>query len=100
MFDRINNWIKALASLHNKEFSQAVSVLKMLDERTPLRGNHSLLVLLGEVLYYQGQYAKACDVLMRVTYIVNDSLIRWGGTGICVKRFWPFTNVLGVFLLI
>uniref|UniRef100_A0A1B6MFT6 Anaphase-promoting complex subunit 7 n=1 Tax=Graphocephala atropunctata TaxID=36148 RepID=A0A1B6MFT6_9HEMI len=63
--DWVNNWIKAQAYLYNKDLTQAITVLKQLDERTPLRGNHSLLVALGEVYYYMGDNARACNTLLR-----------------------------------
>ncbi|KAG8283976.1 Anaphase promoting complex subunit 7, partial [Homalodisca vitripennis] len=63
--DWVNNWIKAQAYLYNKDLPQAIAVLKQLEERTPLRGNHSLLVALGEVYYFTGDNAKACNMLLR-----------------------------------
>uniref|UniRef100_A0A1B6ENB3 Anaphase-promoting complex subunit 7 n=1 Tax=Cuerna arida TaxID=1464854 RepID=A0A1B6ENB3_9HEMI len=63
--DWVNNWIKAQAYLYNKDLTQAIAVLKQLEERTPLRGNHSLLVTLGEVYYFTGDNTKACNMLLR-----------------------------------
>lgn len=63
----MNNWIKAHAFVYNRDFTQAVNTLKQLDERTMLRGNHSVLVTLGEVYYYMGDTAKAATTLLRVS---------------------------------
>ncbi|XP_054269328.1 anaphase-promoting complex subunit 7 [Macrosteles quadrilineatus] len=73
--DWVNNWIKAHAHLYSKEFSQAINVLRQLDERTPLRGNHSLLVSLGEAYYYIGDNTKACNVLLRA-HNANPTITR------------------------
>lgn len=58
-------WIKAHALTHSREYPQAIAAFKHLDERTPLRGNHILLVNLGELYYYQGDNRNALLTLQR-----------------------------------
>jgi hypothetical protein len=67
---RLNFWIKAHSHLHNREYSQAVSTFRQLDERSSLRDNLSLLVAMGESYYYSGDHKNALIVLQRVSTVV------------------------------
>lgn len=68
--DRLNSWIKAHAHLHNREYSQAVTTFRQLDERSSLRDNLSLLVAMGESYYFSGDHKNALIVLQRVSTVV------------------------------
>lgn len=63
--DWLNSWIKAHSHLHNREYSQAVSTFRQLDERSSLRDNLNLLVAMGESYYYSGDHKNALIVLQR-----------------------------------
>lgn len=70
VMDRLNSWIKAHSHLHNREYSQAVTTFRQLDERSSLRDNLSLLVAMGESYYYSGDHKNALIVLQRVSVVV------------------------------
>jgi len=73
--DRLNSWIKAHSHLHNREYSQAVTTFRQLDERSSLRDNLSLLVAMGESYYYSGDHKNALIVLQRVGIVVPPKQI-------------------------
>jgi hypothetical protein len=73
--DRLNSWIKAHSHLHNREYSQAVTTFRQLDERSSLRDNLSLLVAMGESHYYSGDHKNALIVLQRVSIVVPPKCI-------------------------
>lgn len=66
---RLNGWIKAHAHTHSRDYSQAVNAFRQLDERSPIRGNHSLLASLGETYYYSGDSKMALITLQRVNFV-------------------------------
>ncbi|KAK7793832.1 hypothetical protein R5R35_014328 [Gryllus longicercus] len=61
----LTSWIKAHAHIHSREYTQAVTTLRQLEERSPLRENHSLLVAMGECYYYSGDTKNALISLQR-----------------------------------
>ncbi|KAJ9580300.1 hypothetical protein L9F63_004040, partial [Diploptera punctata] len=61
----LSSWIKAHSHLHNREYSQAVTTFRQLDDRGTLRDNLNLLVAMGESYYYSGDRKNALIVLQR-----------------------------------
>ncbi|XP_063242706.1 anaphase-promoting complex subunit 7 isoform X2 [Bacillus rossius redtenbacheri] len=60
-----NSWIKAHASMHGREYAQAIATFQQLDSRTVLRDNVNLLVSLGESYYHVGDNTTAIMILQR-----------------------------------
>lgn len=73
VFNRFTGWIKAQAFTHSKDYIQAITAYKQLEEHSTLRGNHNLLIHLGEAYYYVGDSRNAILTLQRVSI----SLIRY-----------------------
>lgn len=69
--NRLTSWIKAHSHLHNREYNQAVSTFRQLDDRSSLRDNLNLLVAMGESYYYSGDHKNALIVLQRVSTDVS-----------------------------
>ncbi|XP_039290705.1 anaphase-promoting complex subunit 7 isoform X4 [Nilaparvata lugens] len=63
--DWMTSWIKAHAHTQNKEYNQAINTFKQMEERSQIRGNHSLLVSLGEAYYFSGDNKTALVTLKR-----------------------------------
>ncbi|XP_067010812.1 anaphase-promoting complex subunit 7 [Anabrus simplex] len=63
--DWLNSWIKAHAHMHSREYPQAISTFRHLDECSELQNNISVLVSLGECYYYSGDHKNALIVLQR-----------------------------------
>ncbi|RZF49231.1 hypothetical protein LSTR_LSTR014457 [Laodelphax striatellus] len=63
--DWMTSWIKAHAHTQNKDYTQAINTFKQLEERSQIRGNHSLLASLGEAYYYSGDNKNALVTLKR-----------------------------------
>ncbi|KAJ8681890.1 hypothetical protein QAD02_017682 [Eretmocerus hayati] len=72
-FDWLNAWIKAHAHINCKEYSQAVTTLRSLDNVNCLRDNHNLLVTMGECYYLSGDYKNSLLCLRRARLIEPDS---------------------------
>ncbi|XP_024892385.1 anaphase-promoting complex subunit 7 [Temnothorax curvispinosus] len=68
----LNTWIKAHAHIHNKEFTQAVTTLRSLDNVVLLRDNFNLLTIMGECYYYAGDDKNALLCLKRARQIEPD----------------------------
>ncbi|XP_075231419.1 anaphase-promoting complex subunit 7-like [Lycorma delicatula] len=68
----LNGWIKAHALTQSRDYSQAISAFKQLDERSPIRGNHALLASLGETYYYSG-YSKMALITLQRAHAVDPS---------------------------
>lgn len=63
--DWLNSWIKAHAQMHSRDYTQAITTFRHLDERAGLRDNVNLLVTMGECYYYYGDFKNALIVLQR-----------------------------------
>lgn len=74
-FDWLNAWMKAHSHIHNREYSNAVTTLRSLDNVNCLRDNCNLLVTMGECYYYSGDYKNALLCLRRAR-IIEPDLIR------------------------
>ncbi|KAJ8678097.1 hypothetical protein QAD02_013884 [Eretmocerus hayati] len=73
-FDWLNAWIKAHAHINCKEYSQAVTTLRSLDNVNCSRDNHNLLVTMGECYYLSGNYKNSLLCLRRARLIEPDSI--------------------------
>uniref|UniRef100_A0A1B6BZR6 Anaphase-promoting complex subunit 7 n=1 Tax=Clastoptera arizonana TaxID=38151 RepID=A0A1B6BZR6_9HEMI len=58
-------WIKAKALFYARSYKEAITAFKTLDESGGLRGNHSLLVNIGEAYHYIGDNKNAISILQR-----------------------------------
>lgn len=63
----IASWIEALGRARGGDWNAAVRALRALDKpNAPLRGCPTLLVTLGEVCYYSGEFKQAINAFQRV----------------------------------
>ncbi|XP_071448607.1 anaphase-promoting complex subunit 7, partial [Hetaerina americana] len=63
--DWLTMWVRARAHFYAREYTQASSLLRQLDDRSALRDNPVLLVALGECLHHAGDHSAALSVLLR-----------------------------------
>lgn len=71
--DWLNAWIKAHSQINNREYGNAVTTLRALDNSNCLRDNFNLLVTMGECYYYSGDYKNALMCLRRSRIAEPDS---------------------------
>ncbi|GFU10345.1 anaphase-promoting complex subunit 7 [Nephila pilipes] len=64
--DWLSLWVKGHSHIQAKELSLAISSFKQIDMKTHLRDSTDVLVYLGEVYYYSGDFQNALVVLERV----------------------------------
>lgn len=70
-------WIEAIGRARNSDWNAAARALRALDKpNAPLRGCPSVLVTLGEVYYYSGEYKQAVAAFQRVTVSIKDPLCK------------------------
>ncbi|KAG8226887.1 hypothetical protein J437_LFUL005646, partial [Ladona fulva] len=60
----LTTWVRARAHFFAKEYMQAGTLLRQLDDRNVLRDNPTLLVALGECLHHAGDHSAALTVLL------------------------------------
>uniref|UniRef100_T1J2T0 Anaphase-promoting complex subunit 7 n=1 Tax=Strigamia maritima TaxID=126957 RepID=T1J2T0_STRMM len=61
----LTTWVKAHSHMHSREFSQAATLFRQLDNRSSLHDNIDVLVCLGEACHYNGEHRNAMAVLQR-----------------------------------
>ncbi|XP_053670446.1 anaphase-promoting complex subunit 7 [Anopheles nili] len=61
----MSSWIRGHANIQARKYPEAIQTLRTLETSTCLRNYHQLLVLIGECLYYNGEYEQAYITLKR-----------------------------------
>ena len=64
--DWLNQWIQAFTAFGNKDYVEAMTKFKSLEERPLLKNNIHLLITIGLCQHYNGNYAAALSTLLRV----------------------------------
>lgn len=72
ILDWLNGWIKARAHSHNREYNQAISTLRALDEANVFKDNFALIFTMAECHYYAGDDKNALICMRRARNIEPD----------------------------
>ena len=63
---RLSMWVKGHAYLHSRDYTNAISSFKHLEENSALSRNVDILATLGETYYLAGDSKNALTYLQRV----------------------------------